>query len=440
LGVVRDSISAAPVLGGFLNRNKWLWWLATIAVLFGCCSVGYNLPLRGWLYDFVIPFRYFRNASGFTAYVILVLAILAAYGARDLTTAREKRAHQLFLSVAVVSACGAIAAFQVVLQKASHPVFSAWITFGRAHMLFAWIGLIAVALLLYLGLLSPRWLGTLFVVLASLDAIMTIQISKPLLYTEATVAWWHAMNTGSSRLDLPTLTRSNLPPPEVGTYRTNRNINQRIATFQGYNTLDNRFYQAFLQDPQLTQVATGAKRICFASGPVWLTPNDANFSRFVTRWHSGGSPILVLHGPESMRDLSDKSKQNQSSDVEITNDAICSPVAVADVSYFPNSLSFSYLTDRLGWLLVTDRWAPGWNVRINGKLQRPIAGDFIFRAVPVTPGLNRIEFHYEPAGFVPLLILSWFLLGAIFCVELVRCYRWLYGDESPAATSSWRTG
>jgi uncharacterized membrane protein YfhO len=160
-----------------------------------------------------------------------------------------------------------------------------------------------------------------------------------------------------------------------------------------------------------------------------LNPNDEDFAKFVKRWHEEASPILVLHTPESMQQLNEKEKKASPSRGEITRDSMCTQAAITDISYYPDSLSFSYTGNRDGWLLVTDRWAPGWNVTVNGKSEQSVGGDFVFRAVHVNAGRSRIVYRYSPPWFWPLLILSWIILGAIACGELVRFYFLLYPTD-----------
>jgi uncharacterized membrane protein YfhO len=69
-----------------------------------------------------------------------------------------------------------------------------------------------------------------------------------------------------------------------------------------------------------------------------------------------------------------------------------------------------------GWILVTDRWASGWTATVNGREQPVAIGNFIFRALPVEKGLNRVHFEYRPFGHPWLLIASWSCLAAIFAV------------------------
>ena len=48
--------------------------------------------------------------------------------------------------------------------------------------------------------------------------------------------------------------------------------------------------------------------------------------------------------------------------------------------------------------MVTDRWSRSWHATVNG-IEQPISGaNFIFRAVPVTRGNNRVEFSFQPVG------------------------------------------
>lgn len=405
-------------LFALMRRSPWRWWLGLVCLLFACCSVGHELPVRGWLYDLVIPTRYFRNASLFTAYVIFLLAILAAYGARDLNESVKKHRRVVLLAIAVALAGGAVASFNAVVHLGHKqlPEFD----FANAHMFTVWVGLAILVFLFQRELLSARSLSRFLLAFAIFDAISTIHISKPLLYTEATVPWWNVLDVHDGRLRLPDLRRRLQPPESVGTYPNNRNIALRVAVLQSYAPLSNRYYNAIAADPQISQAAIGSNRICFSASPVWLKPNDADFSRFGARWREFGSPILVLHTPESMQKLSDKNDQAVPSNSEITRDAICSPAAISAVSYLPNSLSFSYVGNQPGWLLITDRWAPGWNLTVNGSTQRNVAGDFVFRAVRVGAGANRIEFRYRPGGFLALAIMSWLILGAIAAVEIFR--------------------
>jgi uncharacterized membrane protein YfhO len=85
------------------------------------------------------------------------------------------------------------------------------------------------------------------------------------------------------------------------------------------------------------------------------------------------------------------------------------------IQYEPENLAFTVDAPSDGWLLVTDRWARSWQAMVNGRRTRIYRGNFIFRAVRVVRGPNRIEFSYHPRGFPALVALSWgtLLLAAV---------------------------
>jgi hypothetical protein len=413
------------------RRTGWLWWLGLISLFFACCAVGHQLPVRGWLYDFLIPTRYFRNASLFTAYVIFLSAVLASYASQYLETSKTKSDRIVLLAITIILASCAIAAFKAVVHVAHKrlPDFR----FANDHMLFVWIGLAVLAFLFQQGFIAMRSVSRLVLLLATVDAFSSLRISEPVLYTplayfHAIDGWWDAIDRSGQSLRLPSLQRQLQPPESMGASTNNRNIGLRVATMQSYSPLSNRFYGAIATDRQMNQVALGPNRVCFAASPPWLRPTDGEFGRWAARWHQAATPILVLHTSEAMEMAGKSSEQSVESQKEIREDAICSPTAVTNLSYYPNSLSFSYLGSRPGWLLVTDRWAPGWMVNVNGAPQQNVAGDFVFRAVRVRAGLNHIEFTYHPPAFKPLLAISWSLLGIISFIEIFKIVRHIKPD------------
>ncbi|MBV9082322.1 MAG: hypothetical protein JOZ62_06590 [Acidobacteriaceae bacterium] len=423
-----------------IRRSRWRLWLFSIAVFFAFCSLGDQLPIRGWLYDMVFPTRYFRNAALFRAYVILLLALLASLGAKDLAVYTPTRSRLVFAGFSAVLACAAIVSFAVVIDMAGKrlPEYPLAIS----HLLIVWLGGVLIATLLDRDLLSIRSAASLFVVLALVDAVLTLHISRATMYTEATLTWWHAMDSGHSRnLNLAGtgFAREYHAPAVVGTYPNNRNLPLKVATFRSYVTLFNRFHEQFVTDPVLSRMALGRNRIYFSGDPAWLTPNDVNFAKFAKRVHEIGQPVLVLHSFEQMKLESVKQHSNEpngGSESDIGMSAVCTPASVSNVSYWPNSLAFRYLARRAGWLLVTDRWAPGWQLVVNGRSQRMLGADFIFRAVRVERGINDIYFIYNPPWFFTLAWLSWAIIAAIALVDICRLVASRRGESRDTISSS----
>ena len=428
-------------LFGWRGRSPWRWWLVLLAAFFLCCALGSQLPLRGWMYDLLPPTRYFRNAALFRAYVILVLSILAALATRDLSNAAPSDADRLRLWVfAGLLACASGCCFYVVVHSTpkSFPEMQA----GIIHLIWVWLSLAVLTYALKARRLSIPQFLRIAAVLAVVDATGSLYVSRPTLYTSGTLPWWHEMNTRHrSDVDLQALglARDLHPPESLGSYPNNRNLLIKTAVFDSYITLWNRFQQQIVADPLLSRMAIGKERMWFSSEVARRAPDDASFRRFQERTHAlAGVPILVVHTPEQMLAISPAGEPEPIREVSLQplNVPPCIPAAVSDVKYTTDSLSFRYVAPSSGYLLVTDRWADGWDASVNGAARPVFGGNFIFRAIPVEEGSNVIDLHYNPKGFWPLVFLSWGSLLVITGVEVGRFRSARMHREQNAANES----
>jgi len=294
-----------------------------------------------------------------------------------------------------------------------------------AQLVFVWFGIAAISIALYADVLSKTSVASALIVVALVDLMMTLHISKPIMYTEATLPWWHTMNVEenpSLNLTAHGLAREFTAPEMLATYPNNRNLPLKIPILKSYVTLRNRFAEQFAADPTLRQMALGSSRLWFCSEPARSPPNNRSFGEFSERVHELSDPVLVLHSPEQMSALTLRTIQEPkefSSSVGIKKSGVCSTAAISELLYRPDWLSFKYFAATQGWLLVTDRWAPGWRLIVNGKPEQIFGGDFIFRAVHVQPGKNDIEFRYRPWEFFISLIASWSTLMIV--TTLIVC-------------------
>jgi uncharacterized membrane protein YfhO len=97
-------------------------------------------------------------------------------------------------------------------------------------------------------------------------------------------------------------------------------------------------------------------------------------------------------------------------------------MTVRVILYKPEELIFEVDCPEKGWLLVTDRYAKSWQVKVNGLVSPVWVGNFIYRAVPVEAGIQKIDFTYKPSGILFLTFLSW---GVIIIIMFSSCIRWV---------------
>jgi hypothetical protein len=67
-------------------------------------------------------------------------------------------------------------------------------------------------------------------------------------------------------------------------------------------------------------------------------------------------------------------------------------------------------------LVLSDTYYPGWKAFVNGTPQKIYQADYAFRAVPLNPGIHRLEFVYDPMSFK--LGAGVTLLGILGCIGM----------------------
>ena len=410
-------------LAALARPSRWRIWLFLMLVFLGCCAVGSHLPVRGWLYDWIPPTRYFRMPSLFRMYVVSLAGVLAAYATRDLEESYlvpHGRSRVALFVISALTGIAAIMAYSATLHNVHQNIAAQ--PYASFHLLLTWSAAVAISFFSWRAKLPRKvWVASL-VVLATFDAISTLYICNPTVYTYAGAPEWHATSArhiSSLNLTSKGWERSFTPPEPLGTLFNDRNVSPKIATFCNRTPLKNTFFQNYLDDAELSRIALGKQRIWFSDRPVWLPPTGGNFAAFARTSHALGLPPLVLHSPGEMRSASNTSPGKSTTDSSWTNSVQAMSPAIADlVLYLPNVLTFRYHADRDGWLLVTDRWADAWTVQVNGYPRQVLGGDFIFRAVAVDRGDNLVQFRFAPHGYLMWVGLSWSVLLLVLVWQL----------------------
>ena len=419
-----------------LRRSAWRWWLAFLALLFLCASLGSQTPLRGWIYDLIAPTRYFRNASMFSAYTIFLFDILAALAARDLFASNvlTRGKQRIFLAITAIATIASLAVFAGTTSTFSTPPFAFHL--AVVQLFFTWCGIFIVTFLLLLRVFSLRHALLSLVVISILDAGLTIAVSRPVMYSSAdSESWRHMAHKHVSDIDQTSrglyrslnvpLSISDIPAPN------NDNLPPKLLVLHSYEVFFNRFETALESNPASSSFALGNDRMWFAPEAAQLPPSDSVFNVFQSQLRERRSPVLIVHSADEMAALSSKpamkktppDQRTSNAAASLTQLAPASAVPVQLTSYTPNQLAFTFDAPSAGWLMVTDRWAPGWKAAVNGQPATVYGADFLFRAVRVDVGTNVIRFWYEPRTWLPSLIVSWGTLLIFIAASLIRAVR-----------------
>jgi hypothetical protein len=401
-------------------RSGWRWWLVGIAAFSIACALGDRLPIRGWLYDFCPPTRYFTHSGMFRAYAIFSAAVLALLATQDLALAVRKpetRIWRQLVLISLVTAAAAVCTYTYVIHHVAK--LGTQLSLSNWHLFVTWSGAIAVSLFLLLWQRARRLLAILFLPLAILDASLTLQLSQKFVCDSGrTRSLLIRVDEGhKAALTLSTLQRELQPPARLGGSHSNNTVTLRIATFHSNSTMKNRFHREFAEHGVLLSMGLSADRIWFAKDAAIVVPSGPAYTALANRSEQLGAPVITVHPSAQMAKISQISSPatpDRSELIAISNLPPAQKIPAQVLKYNPNDLTLKVSCPDNGWLLVTDRWAAGWRAKVNSVPVEVFGGNFIFRAVRVRAGENTIDFYYPQPLYFTLVLLSWGTLVAVF--------------------------
>ena len=410
-------------------KLAWRWWLAGIVVFFLACAVGDRLPVRGWLYDYCPPTRYFTHPGMFRAYAIFSAAVLALLATRDLAAAVRKpdtRIWRQLFAVSLVASIAAVYAYAYVIFHVAN--LGNQLGLSNWHLVGVWSGAVGISLLCLLLRKARRWFALFFALLAILDAALTLRLSQEFVCDSGRTRslLMQADEGHKAPLTLSSLQRELQPPALLGGSYSNSTVTLRIATFYNDSTMENRFHRGFMDHPVLLNMGLGADRIWFAKDPAMVVPSGQAYMALVNRSEELGAAVIVVHPAAQMAKISQISSPETPNRAELNAISHLPPaekIPAQVLRYNPCDLMLKVSCPADGWLLVTDRWAAGWRAKVNGVPVEVSGGNFIFRAVQVKAGENTIDFYYPQPLYFALVLLSWGTLVAVVAMPPWRTTR-----------------
>jgi hypothetical protein len=410
------------VISLFHGRRVIRWCVFAGSVILFLVALGPALPLRGWLYDYFFFTRYFQHPAIFRGPAMCLLAILALLGIRDLD--RDEARRWLPLLVSLVLAGTSLLVFPKVAGLAKvNPT-----PLAQGHLALVWLGSV-LAFLLYAVLPVARgrlrktlWAGSL-VSIAFLDGYLCNKISVTSSdHRPGIVASEHQLeNRHRASLDIAQLTgfsrtehiQGGLGVPALSAWP----VVLKTPVLSGYTCLRNVRQERMAKVPSTRALAVGNTKVWFSPSAVQAPPTGTLFDAFLDRSEAAKIPPLTIHEPDDFQ----KNRPPHASDLAAMQVATSvSPLDARLLAYTPRHLDFQVDAPSDGWLLVTDRWAPGWRATVNDRPTVVHPADFIFRAVAVKAGSNKVAFRYRPVALPITLALCWGTLGVVGLLQVRR--------------------
>jgi len=425
---VGGSAFMLSVIGAAVGRSRWRWWLLGLGIFFFLCALGFQTPVRGLLYDLIVPTRYFRNAALFRFYAMFCVLLLAVIGLREVERSISDY-DEISQRVVLTGVCVGVLALISFTYVISRYGRGGELRLACIHLAIAWTGFCLSALIA--NRFGRRAFYAVLIMACLADADLSARLTQRcILDTGVARERWNrinkehdpALSLGPSGFD-----RSLYPAPWLGPQgiaRNNRNVPLRASTFVNYAAMSNRYQDDFGVRPILAAMSTGADRIWFTETPISIPPTGDTYNAFVHRIEELQQPVLLVHSMKDMRYIYQAGGTASASLLAETRTAPpATRVPTTVLQYSPNHLKMEVVAPSAGWIMVTERWAPGWRAWVNGSRTDVYASDFIFRAIKVPLGRSQIEFEYSPRYWKILIAASWVLIIVILCWRAVALTR-----------------
>jgi hypothetical protein len=292
-------------------------------------------------------------------------------------------------------------------------------TLATVHLVVVWVGVVLISATWLLIRRNGKCVSlalSIMLVLSAFDALCTAALTWRTRQYEGPefAKFWRDLEQSGSRsitIDQAPLHRDLMH--DLGPYVTNKHILLRRAMMHGYGSMHNsRHYQLTFTTGKLHQIATGGDRIWYSPHALVVSPSQANFEIFMNSLANGGLPPSFVHQREDM--LTHKKPSNGDPPIDLAVLPIARQIPVSVLEYRPTALRLNVTAPFDGWLFVTDRWAAGWKVAVNGTPQIVHGGMFVFRAVEVRKGVNVVDFRYKPFGYPMLVLCSGLTFAAVW--------------------------
>jgi hypothetical protein len=378
----------------------------TIGMIGLMISLSEDLPLRGWLYDFIPFTRYFRHSSLFVSFYSLsiCLALLVLAPAAPSASPPKSRLFWTALPFALIGLVLCVVLGHILAEMNAPDGF---IHSARLKFTLLWTLGIASALLLCAQSRQLKLAGGVLLVIAvGIDPVLHHPVLKRFMVTaapERVSLWQNLADRHQPSLDLAAHTGTQrLVRLPVDNEAHNKHLQVKIPVLQAYQTFQNPAYYALIANSTIQNHLASANRFWFSASAPAVPLDQPTLELFLKQAiDTPDGPPMVIHNENAIAPAQ-------------APFPVAHPMGVENLVYLPDRLEFQIQCPSDGWLIVTDRWAPGWSAWVNDAPVEIHKGDFVFRAIPVRPGPNVVLMTYSPPTRIPMLALSWGTLLIVF--------------------------
>lgn len=424
LSTVLGAVPCALAVFG-LRRRRWILGLAAAALVLAALSMGQHLPPAGWMLE-LPPLNRFRYPTKYLVGAWFCVSLLASVGAdRALAWARRRPPDAKRAAVAVVAML-ALGALEPVLSRAT----------GAREGLglgLRWCFVFAGGGALWLLAAPPgwrRWRGALLVLVVAELAAQHALLGRPAFVSAAWLSRPSRLaamvrEPPHGRVSVELQERLEREPRGDGVLEfiarsrerlvPQRHVEEQLRAAEGYGTPEPERVDAFLEHGgQGAYDLAGVRWRIRGGRPAW---NERGLPRAfwvpsAQRVSDGEALAAIASEAQPFRHTA------LLAEGEAAVNPACDGSTVSFVEDGPHRVALDVTACGPGYLVLSDAYYPGWRATAGGRQVPVWRANFMFRAVAVGGGAQRVEFRYAPASFTAGLAISVLsLLGAVVALR-----------------------
>lgn len=446
-------VLALAVISAAASRRRWKWWPAGGMVVFLLISLGRHTPVWGWLYQFGFVFRVFRYPEKYMAWFTLATAMAAALGFEQIEEwAREKPRVLLKLGLGYVALTLIGAALAAVDWPTVIRMFSGLLE-GSPEMAIArhnlflggveWLALnlIVSVLLLIAGknIFAPKKLAIVFFAALVLDFFFANVTTMPTGPTDI-YTFPQALTKALGQEGRPALGRFRIFRAPIifqdsdpalaghfGQFERQRifernTLIENLHAMAGFEHIFGYYYSDPAAGRELFKGELSPRQLLpynveyviasFQPKPITETAaevvfrdqaNDVTVTRMPEAFPRAYWVGEARRAKDEQEAISLFSTTDLRRTVIITTDEAIESRLVENsalipatvVRYEPDEVELKCRAPVAGWLVLSDRYYPGWTAAVDGRPATIYQANVFVRAVKVEPGEHAVRFVFR---------------------------------------------
>ena len=474
------TVLVLAVIGVIFSNRPWKIWVGAGVVLFLFLAFGSYTPVYPFFYHVFPVFKIFRYPAKYMAWFTGFTAVAASLGLENVQFRLDKSSRSLtvaaiiYMAVVVVFILGSAFIWPLVIRlvtgldptKRSYQLIKIYLQHTGLQFLLVNLAFGLILLLASRRKLPKRIAMPVFLSILILDYylanVTTIPVGPPDIYGLKSVASQYISEKNAPTLGQYRIYKEGSESPMMNAgyqkltmpYAVYLAIWQRnclvpdLQVFEGFEEVAGYTPIAFIDDarvfeimgPGITPELYNVNYIIspyFGYQPRELIKteriavdeqNDLVINRVVNAWPraylvSSAKAVADLDGALAMLDETDFKK----SVIIITNDNINildrgdrEIKQAAITGYMPDHVVIETNEDAPSWLVLSDRYYPGWNAYVDGVPGKIYKANMLVRAIHLQPGRHKVDFLYRSVPFrigTMFSVVSWIMLAAISIIR-----------------------